>query len=204
MFLASIANSDSWYLLITVAAVVFSSVTAPLLLSSHQDKLRRQEKDEDYRRQDAVAAKAAEVATQAAAAAVLLQAAQEATTARTEEVARLAALAATETERRLSDLSAQTDQIHTLVNSSLSTALRNELNAMDAMLVTMKEINVIKVKDGLPEDPATLGIIEATENRRDQLRTELEHRDAQTALAEAELQSAKLAAEDVAKKAAVA
>jgi len=197
MFLASIANSDSWYLLITVAAVVFSSVTAPLLLSSHQDKLRRQEKDEDYRRQDAVAAKAAEVA-------VLLQAAQEATTARTEEVARLAALAATETERRLSDLSAQTDQIHTLVNSSLSTALRNELNAMDAMLVTMKEINVIKVKDGLPEDPATLGIIEATENRRDQLRTELEHRDAQTALAEVELQSAKLAAEDVAKKAAVA
>ena len=195
MFL--IANSDSWYLLITVAAVVFSSVTAPLLLSSHQDKLRRQEKDEDYRRQDAVAAKAAEVA-------VLLQAAQEATTARTEEVARLAALAATETERRLSDLSAQTDQIHTLVNSSLSTALRNELNAMDAMLVTMKEINVIKVKDGLPEDPATLGIIEATENRRDQLRTELEHRDAQTALAEVELQSAKLAAEDVAKKAAVA
>jgi hypothetical protein len=204
MFLASIANSDSWYLLITVAAVVFSSVTAPLLLSSHQDKLRRQEKDEDYRRQDAVAAKAAEVATQAAVAAVLLQAAQEATTARTEEVARLAALAATETERRLSDLSAQTDQIHTLVNSSLSTALRNELNAMDAMLVTMKEINVIKVKDGLPEDPATLGIIEATENRRDQLRTELEHRDAQTALAEVELQSAKLAAEDVAKKAAVA
>jgi hypothetical protein len=75
---------------------------------------------------------------------------------------------------------------------------------MDAMLVTMKEINVIKVKDGLPEDPATLGIIEATENRRDQLRTELEHRDVQTALAEAELQSAKLAAEDVAKKAAVA
>jgi len=204
MFLASIANSDSWYLLITVAAVVFSSVTAPLLLSSHQDKLRRQEKDEDYRRQDAVAAKAAEVATQAAAAAVLLQAAQEATTARTEEVARLASLAATETERRLSDLSAQTDQIHTLVNSSLSTALRNELNAMDAMLVTMKEINVIKVKDGLPEDPTTLGIIEATENRRDQLRTELEHRDAQTALAEVELQSAKLAAEDVAKKAAVA
>jgi hypothetical protein len=140
---------------VAVTGIIAASIVGPTLLSVLTARQRRNERREDYARQDAVAAAAEErearqeaaareVAVQAAEAAELLLAAQRATTARTDEVARVAAESAARTDGKL-------NQIHELVNSTLTGAMQSQLVAMEAQLAMIRrwqpdetgEINVL-------------------------------------------------------------
>jgi hypothetical protein len=140
---------------VAIAGILAASIVGPALLSQLSARQRRAERKEDYARQDAVAAAAEdreqrqeaaakEVAVQAKEAAELLLAEQRATTARTDEVARVAAEATARTDGKL-------NQIHELVNSTLTGAMQSQLVAMEAQLAMIRrwqpdettEINVL-------------------------------------------------------------
>ena len=143
----------------TLAAVVIAAVVGPLLLSGLNNRHRKDERAQDWKRQDEVAAR--------------LAAAQQATTARTEEVAAAVAESSAATDGKL-------DQIHTLVNSQLSTALRNELAALVALAALMADVIEIKRAGGLEPTEEALAALELTKARAAELELVLEERNGET------------------------
>jgi hypothetical protein len=131
--------------------IAIIAVFPPLLLASlnawvqsrkeRRDASLQAEKEErDYARQDEVAAR---VSSQAAHTARLLMAAQEETKTRTDEVARLAALADERTNAQLKD-------IHTLVNSDMTAARTAERTATIALVVALQHTLVLNQERHLP------------------------------------------------------
>jgi hypothetical protein len=117
---------------------------------------------------------------QAADAASKLQAAQQETIARTNEVARLAA----ETAR---NQTAKLDQIHTLVNSDMTAARQSELDQHKAMLVVLQRVVSMAYAKGTDPDPADVQAIEQTRRRIDELEAILADRLIQFRQAEADI-----------------
>jgi hypothetical protein len=115
----------------------------------HQDaRIRRSEKLEDWARMDAVA-------EQAKQAAELLLRAQRDTKKRTDEVAALAAQSATTVGAQLAELKAQGNDIHTLVNSDMTSA-RQELLDQTRILLNMYRKTIaadqMAGRESTPED----------------------------------------------------
>lgn len=176
---------------LTIAAVIFSSITAPLIINYLTQRSRRAEKAEDYRRQDEVAKRAeaaakrvSEVAEQAKRAADLLQKRQDAAEAAT-EVAKEDLIAANEilrkeTRRAASIVNDKLDQIHTLVNSNLLEAKQDRLTAHRALIVALKAM-----PDQSKADQNRIAILEATAVEYE---AEIADRKRQTAVADAQVE----------------
>jgi hypothetical protein len=174
-------------LVISVAGVIFASITAPLILAHRTERMHREDMLSDYQRQDKVAAEAAktakaaaeqvrDVAEQAAVAASVLRAAQAESIRRTDEVARLTAQQAEGTAARLDDTNSKLDVIHGLVNSTLSAALQSELDALVTSLAMMREVMDLKKSGG--REPAEEAVIalQATEAKIAELKVTLADR----------------------------
>jgi hypothetical protein len=148
-------------LVISVAGVIFASITAPLILAHRTERMHREDQLADYQRQD----KVAQAAAQAAAIA--------------QEQARQAAL-------KLDDLSAQTQRIHTLVNSDMTAARQEELDQAESLIVVLQRVIQLARDKGVMPDPADADALERTQRRRDQLELILADRLEQFHRSEAE------------------
>jgi hypothetical protein len=83
--------------------------------------------------------------------------------------------------------SAQLTQIHSLVNSNLTAAKKDELESREANLVLMHEAIEAKSAAGLPPSKAALGLIDATVIKINELKVQLADRERQTVEAEQQL-----------------
>lgn len=160
---------DFWLPLV-LALIAFIS---PFIATLIQNNARRREKQDDYVRQDAVAAQAAEAAR-------LLSAAQAKTAARAEEVAALLGKNTATTNDKL-------DVIHHLVNSALTDAMASEHEAIQRSLVMMEEVVALKKAAGLTPTQETLGIIEATKIKIDELNSRLADRARQQSIVDKQM-----------------
>ena len=132
--------------------------SGPLLLAVVQYMVHSREKRQDYARQDVVAKQAATVAKS-----LLIS---------NEQVARNAETAAT----AVLVVTNKLDVIHTLVNSNLTTALQNELEAASRELVLMREVITLHTAAGRKPSVETLAAIRAAESKVSELRATLNDR----------------------------
>jgi hypothetical protein len=174
-------------LVVSVAGVVFASITAPLILAHRTERMHREDMLSDYQRQDKVAAAAAAaadaaaeqvkaVAAQAAEAASILQAAQAESIRRTDEVARLTAQQAAQANARLDDTNSKLDVIHGLVNSNMSAAMQSELDALTTSLAMMNEVVDLKRSSGSEPTAEAVISIQDTEAKIAELRATIADR----------------------------
>jgi len=199
-------------LVVSVAGVIFASITAPLILARRTEQMHREDMLSDYQRQDKVALAAAEtaraaarqvrdVAEQAAEAAAILQAAQAESIRRTDEVARLAEQQAALVGAKLDDTNGKLDVIHGLVNSAMTTALQSEMDALVTSLAMMREVMDLKKSGG--HEPAAEAVIalQATEAKITELQASITDRLKQAEVIAARAAAAAAAAEDSARTA---
>ena len=144
---------QSFALSLFTAAMV--SVIAPAVLSYMTGKQRMAEKKEDYRRQDEVAAQAREAAR------LLLDA--------NERVAETTL----ETNKKL-------EIIHTLVNSNMTSAIQEQLDARRLNLVMMEELIDIKQREGHDPSPDAIGAVLSARQRIEELTANLADRARQS------------------------
>jgi hypothetical protein len=158
---------------VAIAGILAASIVGPALISQLSARQRRAERREDYARQDAVAkaaeereqrqeAAAHEVAVQAAEAAKLLLAANE-------RVAEQTAEASARTDGKL-------NQIHELVNSTLTGAMQAELVAREAQAELVRRFQ--------PDQTAEIAALDSTIS---ELRAKLADRAKQTEIADAQV-----------------
>ena len=138
-------------LVISVAGVIFASITAPLILAHRTERMHREDMLSDYQRQDKVAAAAAAAAVAA------------------QEAARQAQEQAVSAAAKLDDLSAQTQRIHTLVNSDMTAARQEELDQAESLIVVLNRVIQLARDKGMMPDPSDIDALERTQRRRDQL-----------------------------------
>jgi hypothetical protein len=155
-------------LVISVAGVIFASITAPLILAHRTERMHREDQLADYQRQDKVA-RAAEIAAAAA-----------------QDAARLAQDQARDAASKLDDLSAQTQRIHTLVNSDMTAARQEELDQAESLIVVLQRVIQLARDKGIMPDPSDTDALERTRRRRDQLELILADRLAQFRASESE------------------
>ena len=121
------------------------------------------------KRQDEAERKAADVADQAARAAELLVVSNR----KQEEIAKVQG--------------AKLDQIHTLVNSNLSAALQDQLDARTATLVILRETVAAKQQFGISPSAETIAAIDANQIKVEELGAQLADRRKRTAEAATQL-----------------
>jgi len=138
-------------LVISVAGVIFASITAPLILAHRTERMHREDMLSDYQRQDAVA-----------------KAAKEAS-----DVAHKVGMA---TVTKLDKANVKLDVIHGLVNSTLSAALQSELDALTTSLAMMREVVALKTHPGQEPAAEALIAIDDTEAKIAELRATLADR----------------------------
>jgi hypothetical protein len=148
-------------IVLAIVTSLFASVTAPLILAHRTEKMHREDQLADYQRQDKVAAAAAVAATAAQAAAIAAQ------------------RQAADTATKLDDLSAQTQRIHTLVNSDMTAARQEELDQAESLIVVLQRVISLAKGKGIMPDPADTDALERTRQRRDHLELILADRLAQ-------------------------
>jgi polyhydroxyalkanoate synthesis regulator phasin len=163
-------------LIVIAVAAVFTSITAPLILARRTERMHREDQLADYQRQDQVAKVAAEtaaaaalqvqeVATLAAEAAARLEAAQAESIRRTDEVARLTASQAVQTDRKLDAIDAQAKRIHTLVNSDMTAARQSELDQTRAMVAVLRRVTSLAQEKGTAPDPRDMEALSTADAR---------------------------------------
>lgn len=140
---------------IALVIAALGAVISPLLMSWLSNRHRREEKLEDYARQDEVARKA------------------DVATGKVAEAARLLLESNARVAKRAEVTDGKLDQIHVLVNSTLSAAKVSELNAFIALLALM-------------QDPASFDPdqIEPTQKKIVELKALVRERAEQTVLAD--------------------
>lgn len=167
----------TWVPVWVALVVATASMLGPVLLARRLDHQLRRSKAEDYARQD-------KVAEQAANAARLLKQAQEEAANRAAEAAALLL----ESNERVAHTAALTDkkldQIHVLVNSSMTASMQAELDATTRVLALLRQVVVLHTAAGRPPAGEALATIEATEHKVSELRTALSDRLSQTQIAE--------------------
>jgi Tfp pilus assembly major pilin PilA len=146
--------------LIIVAAM--GTVLAPSILNYLNNRAQAKARQADWARQDKVAARVEQVAI--AAAEVAQAAAHEA-----------AAVALGTT--------GQLATIHTLVNSNLTEAMRNELTATSAMVEALREVVDLRTAQGDDPGRGLLADITSAQRRVSALERDLAHKQRQTELA---------------------
>jgi hypothetical protein len=136
---------------LTIAIVIFSSVTAPLIVVHLTGRQRHREKEQDYARQDAVADEAARQ--------------QGAVREQAEEAARLLV----ENNRLVAEqgevVTGKLDVIHTLVNSNMTAAMQSERDAIGRELAMMKEVIALREAAGQEPTQEALAALRSTESR---------------------------------------
>jgi len=150
---------NSSALLIALLATVISPAILAIISNHLSSKQRRIEKELDWAREDAVAKKAEE-------AAALLVVSNE-------RVAKTAKV----TNDKL-------DQIHTLVNSNMTAAMKAELEATIGKLRLMRQIVARDKADNIKVLPEALAAIRAVELKINELTATLNDRLQQTLLAD--------------------
>jgi hypothetical protein len=155
-------------LVVSIAGVIFASVTAPLILARRTEAMHREDMLEDYKRQDRVVAAAA--AASSAAQASALAAEQRASIA----------------TGKLDDLAVQTKRIHTLVNSDMTAAREEQLEQAESLIIVLQRVIQLAQSKGIAPDPADVDALERTQRRRDQLELILADRMTQLHASEAE------------------
>lgn len=93
----------------------------------------------------------------------------------------VAAKAAAANEETVVALSA----IHTLVNSNLTAARRSELEATRRDLASLRELASFKETQGIPVSAEATEAIELAQTRATELARDVDHKQAQTAIADA-------------------
>jgi hypothetical protein len=185
------ASSDQLYL-IAVA------VAGPLLLfflqrqSLRSDRMiemnaQMKEKELEWARQDVVAARAEAVAVRATKAA---EAVHEQQSKQVEQAETAAVLLKENNEavtRAAVETHGQLKIIHTLVNSSLTSAKTSELAALRAQLVLMKELVDQRRQGGIEPNPETLRHIAEVETLVHALAVELAERSGQQEIADQQI-----------------
>lgn len=163
-----------------IAAIgVFSAIVGPLLLSWLQTKNTISLKEADWARMDKVAEVAKQTAKEASDAAknasnAVIQVADNLKTSQAElneglvEVARVA-------KEGTDGVNVQLKQIHTLVNSNLTAAMRGELTAVQSNLLALRKLEELKPSS----TPEELGAIKTLENREKELADTLAEREEQ-------------------------
>jgi len=131
-------------LVVSVAGVIFASITAPLILAHRTERMHREDQLADYKRQD-------EVAREAKAAAIAAQ------------------QAADKAQRQLESIGVQTQRIHTLVNSDMTAARQEELDQAEALIVALQRVIRLAREKGVQPEPSDVDQLQRTRARRDQL-----------------------------------
>ena len=149
--------------LTTILAVLATSLISPTVLSYFTNRARRADKKLDWAREDDVAERAKKTA--------------ELLVENNERVARTSK----ETNLKL-------DQIHTLVNSNMTAAMRAELEATIQKLKLMREIVARDKADNIKVLPEALRAIKDVELKIGELTATLNDRLRQTEIAEEKLQ----------------
>lgn len=151
---------------------VFSAIVGPLLLSWLQTKNTIALKQADWDRLDKVAELASQTARDASDAVVKV--ASDLNTRQSElneglvEVARVA-------KEGQDGVNVQLKQIHTLVNSNLTAALRGEMTAVQSNLLALRKLEELKPSSTAAE----LSAIQTLENRERELTATLSEREEQ-------------------------
>ena len=147
----------------TILAVIATSLISPSVLAYFTNRARRADKKLDWAREDDVAERAKQTAR------LLVE--------NNERVARTSK----ETNLKL-------DQIHTLVNSNMTAAMRAELEATIQKLKLMREIVARDKADNITVLPEALRAIKDVEMKIGELTATLNDRLRQTEIAEEKLQ----------------
>ncbi len=121
--------TDAVLIALVGGCVTIASVGTPVVISVITNAAARKSKQQDWDRQDRVAEKAEQVVKQAEEAARLLKATNESIVT-----------AATATNDKLTCLEVGQKQIHTLVNSNLTSALSGELVALKGQLIYLRRL----------------------------------------------------------------
>jgi hypothetical protein len=161
---------------VVVVASLATSVVSPLVMWWTARSTRVQE----WARQDQVAQRTEDVAAQAAQAARLLIESNR-------KIARVQGETAVEAARIATEASAKLDQIHVLVNSSMTEAMQGELDAIERYLAMMRELIEVKRASGSEPTAAALALVTATQDKLDGLRSSMSDRMAQTEVADGQL-----------------
>jgi hypothetical protein len=166
-------------LVISIAGVIFASITAPLILAHRTERMHREDQLSDYQRQDAVAKTAAETARALAE--------QQAEIIRQQKESN----EATQRERaisgtKLDDIASQTKRIHTLVNSDMTAARQEELEQAESLIVVLQRVMALAKNNGLLPEQSDIDTLNRTKARRDELELILADRLAQFHASEAE------------------
>jgi hypothetical protein len=132
-------------------------------------KIKSDERQEDWARQDQVAERAVDaakkVADEIAHRADLLLQAQKETIARTDEVARMAAVANAQVQSQLTAIDEQGKKIHILVNSDMTAARTNERDQTRLTLLALKRVQMLSENLGLVISDEELKAIDVAEKR---------------------------------------
>jgi hypothetical protein len=132
-----------------VITILIVAVAGPCLLAYLNGRQIRKGKEQDWERQDAVADQAAEAAK-------LLADAQERTIKRTDEVARKVEESTLVTDAKLDDIQHLGEETHMLVNSNMTAAKQDRVDAMEAQLVSLNELTAMRQAVG--QDPSSRAI----------------------------------------------
>jgi hypothetical protein len=159
---------------------MITAIAAPWIMAGQLNRNNRKVKEEDYRRSDAVAARAADDYK-------ALLGKQEEVAAQAREAARLLAASTKEAQESAHLTEAKLDQIHTLVNSNLTAAIVDQLDARKTMLTLLLETVESKKLVGSKPSPETLEVIAATKIKVAELEAQVADRMQQTNLASAKL-----------------
>jgi hypothetical protein len=152
-------------------------VASPLLLAGLVAKNNRDSKQQDWDRQDIVAERAEKVALDAAHTAELVVERQHSLDQKTDEVARLVASSTTTTNEQLTAQNKKLEEIHVLVNSQMTEALRSELGATMDTLAWMSELMDVRKNDGSPPTKSMLEAYASRELKATELKDKLRVRE---------------------------
>ena len=109
---------------------------------------------------------------------------QDAIATKTDEVAR-------RLKRSTASTNGKLDVIHALVNSSLTTSMRSEYDAVRREMAMMIEVIGLKKASGLEPSVEVLAEVEATKTKAAELSSRLTERDAQQSKVDAQIKEGK-------------
>jgi hypothetical protein len=153
----------------TLSVALVVAVVGPVIVSFLNDRQAQAREDRQNKRQDAVAA-------QAATAAKLLLEEQRLTNTKTDRVAELAASSEQKIEGSLKDLTAGQKQIHTLVNSNMTSAMQDSYDSKASDLASLRELSELRQAQGLPPNAETAVRMTTLTRQMAELKAQLDDR----------------------------
>lgn len=167
---------DAVWIALIAAAATTVSVVSPLLMAVYLNRARRKEKEQDWKRQDLVAAN--------------LLTRQDSIAAQTAEAARLLVASDLKLAATAKITLEKLDVIHTLVNSTMTAALQDGLDATVRQLSLLREVVELKRAAGKEPLEESVAEITATQAKIAELRAHLNDRVVQQGVIDREITAA--------------